>query len=1515
MSVPICMDGWRRGKRTLVRHRGKKNAVYILCGRERGNGSLGTHRKLQDIAEDKACQMQWDSRKVDLPDSPRSTFLLAFSPDRSLMASTHVNHNIYITEVYTNHCTHSLVGHRRTPWCVTFHPSIKGLLASGCLDGEVRIWDLHGGSESWYTQNNVAIASLAFHPTVQLLVIATANEIHFWDWSRPEPFAFVKTANEMERVRLVRFDPLGHNLLTAVVNPSNQQPEEDTEASNDASLRQRSMLHAQLIRRAPMLHNYLHMPPFRPPGSGVDEGTALSTQSNTPETDSRRISAYALDTLANMENGGRSFYDHVTEGRIAGGGGSISGGGRTSPDSTTFHSLRDTSHSSVFAVLRDRFGYLTSTQPSSSGSTFGQRQDQAAALSEHGRTGLGWPTTVPGNNSERMFLPPSPPPVPYASLVTTGPSRHPNLGQTEDIGSRSEEPRQGSWRPFSVVSQRTQPRRTETLFRHTGTGRSLISMAGWSRSILSMEGLDFVRSSRRPVSEPDEPDISFLQDVRSEDEGLPLMEGVASDPHGWSSDESVYPADSLGPVEYPLEGDDASDVQGTIDMYLSATGAESPAVTFADFPGVPYQPGQPELLEESLNNNNNISASVFDLNVAQTSTGRLESQRTASSFPSLTRELPDQQEGSGANRVGEENEASSSVPVHRCRACHNLLTFTGESRRWEEHPQPGQQRQNEGILTSSANGLESRRLPHASSAFESVMPGSAPSFHPPRGSVGRYSLTTGAQSTLEGQSRYSGRSGILYRPRSQSERLASTGLSRELRPRERARLRLLARASGLVENVAGEAADDLHQEDILPRDVGERTRPRIAPRSRLPSAALGRFTPRRFLLPDYFPYPGIFHERGQPGLPTHSSVRVFTGAVVGDGQSAVANNIADITYRLQWWNFTNYDLPEISNSKINVLVCKCKIYNDASCDISSDGRYLAAFVPGSHRDIADEGVLAIYSLAPHNLGEVLYQRRFGPNAISVSLSPVGRYILVGLASRRIILQPATEHMVAQVFRLQQPHAGDSSMRRVFDVVYPMPADQRRHVSINSARWLPDPGLGLAYGTNRGDLVICRPVGLEPGGGSDVSWDNLYTLSEAVDSLQAQAREMEHNNGSSPRVAPLRTEREIALMNAIGLQPRGSGTGWLLTSRATQTQRPVHSAGTQTDAEPSPGTIQEDDSDEHLSASSSESSSSGSSPESHLPQRATGDSPGSPHDDSTDTINNVIDSYHALYHQHETADQAMTASPASAHASPPGTLQSDLSDNHGELSDQTEPTAPVAVVAADSTVEENGAEASGSNSEEANDVAVSLATEDAAVVCHRLTSGGMSAVVTRGRVTTVASMGGFGNEIVVSHVVSSSAQTAPEGRGHVPGPAANTPPTDLSLGAEGSGLPCLDITLPQNVFSTDAHSRTHNENLIPIEVSSENIPDLADNRPGEEEFRSSSVISNLALQLQQDREAAESMTDSDDEFEGPSREEFISSLAEIRRNVPVSMETERELEENDNSPEDHLDLFCGDYSHW
>ncbi|EPQ10511.1 Activating molecule in BECN1-regulated autophagy protein 1 [Myotis brandtii] len=294
----------------------EKNAVRILWGRERGTRAFGAQRLLQELVEDKTRWMKWEGKRVELPDSPRSTFLLAFSPDRTLLASTHVNHNIYITEVKTGKCVHSLIGHRRTPWCVTFHPTISGLIASGCLDGEVRIWDLHGGSESWFTDSNNAIASLAFHPTAQLLLIATANEIHFWDWSRREPFAVVKTASEMERVRLVRFDPLGHYLLTAIVNPSNQQGDDEPEIPIDGTeishYRQRALLQSQPVRRTPLLHNFLHMlssrssgiqtEPFHPPeqASSTQQDQGLL---NRPSAFSTVQSSTAGNTLRNLSLG------------------------------------------------------------------------------------------------------------------------------------------------------------------------------------------------------------------------------------------------------------------------------------------------------------------------------------------------------------------------------------------------------------------------------------------------------------------------------------------------------------------------------------------------------------------------------------------------------------------------------------------------------------------------------------------------------------------------------------------------------------------------------------------------------------------------------------------------------------------------------------------------------------------------------------------------------------------------------------------------------------------------------------------------------------------------------------------------------------------------------------------------------------------------------------------------------------------------------------------------------------
>ncbi|XP_060543567.1 activating molecule in BECN1-regulated autophagy protein 1 isoform X2 [Pantherophis guttatus] len=1171
----------------------EKNAVRILWGRERGTQALGAQRLLQELVEDKTRWMKWEGKKVELPDSPRSTFLLAFSPDRTLMASTHVNHNIYITEVKTGKCVHSLVGHRRTPWCVTFHPTIPGLIASGCLDGEVRIWDLHGGSESWFTDSNNAIASLAFHPTAQLLLIATANEIHFWDWSRREPFAVVKTASEMERVRLVRFDPLGHYLLTAIVNPSNQQNDEEVEIPVDSTemphYRQRSILQSQPVRRTPLLHNFLHMLSSR--SSGI--------QDNAPSTSSGST--------------GTSF---------------------SSVQMEPYQPQEQASSAQQEQGLLNRPSAFSTVQSSTAGNTL------------------------------RNF--------------SLGPTRRSLTGSLSGHPSRIH--------PRQMVSG--------------------LESSEWTRTVLNLgprselEGMPPPRTSASSVS---------LLSVLRQQEG--------------SSQSSVYTSATEG-RGFPAPEAEADST--------SSTGPSNPASLrnelqcdlrrfFLEYDrlqeldqGISGEPSQSHQAQEMLNNN-------------------IEPDRPGPSH----QQTP---------HSSENNSNLSRGHLNRCRACHNLLTFNNDTLRWERSTPsyaPGQSQSTfEGVPSSSSQlpppeRMESRtspssRLPlrrssnpqeertvrgvfnqetghweriysqSASNRPENVSQDALNQEMPEEISEEDSLRRRLLESSLISLSRYDGAGSREHPIYPDPARLSPAAyyaqrmiqyLSRRDSIRQRSmryqqnRLRSSSSSASTSEN-AGPSVEgnDLEFEDF--EDNGDRSRHRAPRNARMSAPSLGRFVPRRFLLPEYLPYAGIFHERGQPGLATHSSVnRVLAGAVIGDGQSAVASNIANTTYRLQWWDFTKFDLPEISNASVNVLVQNCKIYNDASCDISADGQLLAAFIPSSQRGFPDEGILAVYSLAPHNLGEMLYTKRFGPNAISVSLSPMGRYVMVGLASRRILLHPSTEHMVAQVFRLQQPHGGETSMRRVFNVLYPMPADQRRHVSINSARWLPEPGLGLAYGTNKGDLVICRPEALNSG--VEYYWDQL---NETVFTVHSSSRSTERPGTSR---ATWRTDRDLGLMNAIGLQPRNPTTS--VTSQGTQTLAPqLQNAETQTERE-----VQE-----------------------------------------------------------------------------PGSLTSGVTEGGSDYG------------------------ATG---------------EDALIRIQRLMAeGGMTAVVQREQSTTMASMGGFGNNIIVSHRIHRSSQTGTESTGIEGGSTQPSTSQELITELEGRTLSeSMQVTergLSPQTSSSEVEGETNGQSL-------------------------------------------------------------------------------------------------------
>ncbi|XP_067007818.2 serine-rich adhesin for platelets isoform X2 [Anabrus simplex] len=197
-----------------------KNVPIGLLHRELGykQKQRAVPVEFQAAAEDKLVTKEYEELRCELPGISRSTFLMVFSPDGKKVASTHGNHNVYVTDLTTGKNVNTLSGHPRTPWCIAFHPSSNQILASGCLGGQVRVWDLHGGSEVWTADGQTVIASLAFHPTDRLLVIATYNELHFWDWSQPEPFAKCYTNNEKEKVRYVAFDQLGHKLITGISN-------------------------------------------------------------------------------------------------------------------------------------------------------------------------------------------------------------------------------------------------------------------------------------------------------------------------------------------------------------------------------------------------------------------------------------------------------------------------------------------------------------------------------------------------------------------------------------------------------------------------------------------------------------------------------------------------------------------------------------------------------------------------------------------------------------------------------------------------------------------------------------------------------------------------------------------------------------------------------------------------------------------------------------------------------------------------------------------------------------------------------------------------------------------------------------------------------------------------------------------------------------------------------------------------------------------------------------------------
>lgn len=721
---------------TMRPARRKSNVLQALMRREMNLPGTNDRNTLVSYAEETSVMSCYRTKTCDLPGSPKSTFLICFSPDRSKMASSHGDHTVRIVNCKTGKCVKALRGHPRTPWCLTFHPSSDQLLASGCLGGQVRVWNLETGDSELYTPpDRTVIASLAFHPTDHVLLIATSNKLYFWSWDKPEPFACIQTASTEEKVRLVSFSPLGDHILTAVTNAAPQT---------------------------------------------ANPGTFPPSRSSTVNR--------LLQSIGNSRSGGEQFAAYVL--RPSTSNSSSSSESSTATNSNPFHGSGEESNSPVSRTLTSTVSEFREGVNSPSAS--GDRETASASTNSE----MTESEDTEGQDYRGVF-----------AIFRARDSNSWNLHVTSD---------------------------------ESGSGNELMEEETTTNSV--------------------------------------TFESA-------SSEENSSVSLSLS--------------AGDTDVYSDTSGVTLP--------------------DPSIN--------------------------------SVDAETPVPFSSQYLNSVSDEPMPSSD----------------------ETHQETGDRVVGVGrVINVGPSSSRSSFLSHGSNHSSSF-------------------------ATLGGSQR--------------SGTAIATATARTFR----------------------------HVHTAVVVADGTNGGPQFALRTAIN--------------------------------------RAIAGAFAGCGEGAVASNIINTTHRLQWWDFSHVKLPDLKNNDAHVIVPSCKIHNDASCDISSDGKLLATLVP-SAQGFPDDGVVAVFSLEKATLGQCVFSKKFGPNAISISLSPQSRFIMVGLAARRLHWHLTSRQVVAQIFRLTDKKSTTSdSVKPTVSIMHESDGD-RNHVSVNAAFFHPLVGNGLVYGTNKGHLQM-RQFGHRP----------------------------------------------------------------------------------------------------------------------------------------------------------------------------------------------------------------------------------------------------------------------------------------------------------------------------------------------------------------------------------------------------------------------------------------------------
>nr|CDM87254.2 activating molecule in beclin-1-regulated autophagy [Botryllus schlosseri] len=1042
------------------------NSVVALRNRSLGvRGFNWSHCPLHHIADRAIVHFSTKNEKFKLPSRTRTTFITAFSSDNTLLASCHGDHNTHILDVSTKEVVRTLSGHERSPWCVTFHPKSNEIIATGSLNGEVRVWDLRGaGSESWTLEHpdeeQIAIASLSFHPYEHVLAIAGGNEIYFWDWSLPQPFASVKTNTKEEKVRLVRFDPWGSSIITGVGSVD----DDEFMDSSSSSLPQRT-LDASLIR-SPRFQD-------RDSGRNARSRSILSHGSmrrEISETHQRILHARVsvneeirqqytrLERLRQerhrLEMRLRELQNSANEVRNS------TPGGRSRPSMSRVAVGQDSINLSHPTNLSDVHQHSHAPLPvlPSESAAFAPYMDSLAASARRSIAGLG-PTARDTEisafdnlrNVDHTFV---------GAYRRWRRDSQDHVTQSDPLTSSTLASRHSI---FSDVQNRslhtgrnTSPRliheRMRTLLRQRRDSNSE------SRHLLESPHQSLTARSRLDSSVYSEPRIApyvYFPDL------LPRGDSTDDRPPA----RSVYGAFDERPAitDMGMRNETLSNDAGSRrDQYADFFGAlvTRPA-SLDSFQEIPVPDVQMSGIELGV-----VSDQSEPANADELGSGVVDDQ---SSFPALFSPVDEVISGSilleQSNTGNTRNDTIDSVLQGHG---HENITQNDSMNTSLATSQPSSSNAADSSPAHSRSSSSLEAAQNLSAAVNSLVE-ATDTLNEAADNLLRDAASSASQ-LMDDSDSSSGDGDPWTANDTPLPSFVESGADGRVRPINAWRSR-----SGRHDSALFRRARSIWR---MPREVNhfqsERER-----RNR--SGNSGPTHSRRRVWEDVR-HSNPFGSNRQRRLRIRPAQRLASlrrnrrnniNRIISDvyaenhGLRSVLLSIDHMMYRLQYWDFSKLQLPEISSHMKNVVVDACKIYNDSSIDISRDGRVLAAFVPSYDNEPpgSDSMEVAIFSLERKTFGQVLFKKEYEHTVVCLSISPLCNHICVGFKYRHCLIG--------------DPHMNKFLMGHVLAMTdeEEMPIAQQIHhpdrntrvVSINTVTWSPEPGGGLVYGTNSGEV--------------------------------------------------------------------------------------------------------------------------------------------------------------------------------------------------------------------------------------------------------------------------------------------------------------------------------------------------------------------------------------------------------------------------------------------------------------